>query len=218
MHNQHKAIEALLGRLGENSYARQHVGKVAAAAQALSDTLEARQGEPAAQHAARLDRMAKQFAGAVQRARAEIDKAEAGGHGALDQAFAQRVGLVTDRYANNIISAFAGMDSQARIKALAQIVEQGDGRSLAAILEAPQFTHGVDRDMLLKFRQNMELRHTPDIAAKREAFEQDTETARAALGAADGLAVEITKATTGEMLDAGARLDQAQQTFSEAVS
>ena len=218
MSNQYYAIAKLQERLSANSYARAHVDRIARAGKALSDVANARAGEHPAQHATRLGKMSKQYAEAVQAARAEIEKGEWGGRGALADEFRERCNVSCDQFASAIVQRFATAEHKDRVQWLGQIAEDGDDRSLAALMGAPKFVTGLDPDMLAKHRDVLEEKHAPDIAEKRRQFDNDVQTAKAVLQAADALAISVTQATTGDAVTAAGQIASAELVFNESLS
>lgn len=216
--NQYHALKSLQDRLSPQSYARGPLQKIVRAGEALSQTADARAGEHPSQHAARLDKMSKQYAEAVQKARVGLEQAKWGGTAALMQERSERLGLKPDQFAQAIVQRFGAASHSERAQWLAQIAEQGDGRSMAALQAAPAYLTGLTREQLDSHTAAMESKFAPDLAEKREQFEADIDTANAALTAADNLAVEVTQYRPAEALAAADQLNAAQSVFAESLA
>ena len=186
------ALSALQSRLSEGSFATGTVTRLHGAAGALADIISAsaKTADTPERKAQRVSDAGNKYLEAVNRATADLNAREIGGKDALNQQFADRVNLTTDgyRYSGQVLDAIRAADQTQKIAMLTQIVESGDGRPLAAILEAPQFTHGIDKGMLDRFRDSMESKWAPDITQKRERFDLDLATANTALSAAEQIA------------------------------
>jgi len=184
------AMSALQSRLSAGSFATGTITNLASAAVALKDIIGAKTADTAERKAQRISDAGQRYLESVQRATADISARELGGKDALNQQFADRVNLTTDgyRYSGQVLDAIRAADQTQKIAMLTQIVESGDGRALAAILEAPQFTHGVDKGMLDRFRDSMESKWAPDVTEKRERFDLDLDVARTALSSAEAIA------------------------------
>lgn len=210
-------LNALKERLSGSSFARSHITRLHSAAEALGTIATANDGSGERAH--RLATASKKYLDAIQRTRADIEVRQAGGYASLSQEFAERVNLQPDRYANEIAQAFGRAEQKDRIAWLTKIAEEGDGRSLAAVQDAPEFVTGLDRETLAKFRGLMEQRHCPDIAEKRQVFNADVEVARGAIEQASRLA------ETALMIDdidgavaARERVQEAQAQFDAATT
>lgn len=77
---------------------------------------------------------------------------------------------------------------QTRLKWLAEATRQGDGRTLAALSEAPEYVTGIDRETLEKHLLSAEQTHAPDLFERLQQFESDREALQAALTQADRIA------------------------------
>ncbi|KAA8984558.1 hypothetical protein [Halospina sp. K52047b] len=186
LQNQIAGLGALKERLSEQSFARNQVRKLHSAAEALHTIATSNDGS--AERARRLSDASKRYLDAIKRTKGDLQTREVGGKAALSEEFSQRVGLQADRYANEIAQTFGRADQGQRIQWLSRIAEDCDGRSLAALYEAPEFVTGLDRDTLAEFRGVMEEKHTPDIAAKRQTFNADVEAAQSAIDMASQIA------------------------------
>lgn len=209
-------LSALKDRLSETSFARSHVDRLHSAAEALATIASSNDGTGERSH--QLASASKQYLSAIQRAKTDIAVRQAGGLQALGQEFAERVGLQSDRYANEIVQAFGRAERKDQMAWLTQIVESGDGRSFSALMEAPEFVTGVDRKTLGEFRSTMEERHVPDVAAKRKVFEADVQTAQVAIEQASRVAQDVLqiKDVDGAISDRQ-RVAEAQEQFRGAI-
>lgn len=209
-------LSALKDRLSEASFARRHVTRLHSAAEALGTIASSNDGT--GERAYQLASSSRRFLDSIQRAKTDISVRQAGGLQALGQEFAERVGLQSDRYANEIVQAFGRAERKDQVAWLSQIVESGDGRSLAAIMEAPEFVTGVDRKTLGEFRNLMEQQRAPDLAAKRKVFEADVETAQVAIEQASRVAQDVLQIKdVDSAVDDRQRVVEAQANFRAAV-
>lgn len=209
-------LRALKERLSESSFARSHVTRLHSAAEALGTLATANDGSGERAH--RLATASKQYLDAIQRTKADLQVREAGGLASLSQEFAERVNLQPDRYANQIAEAFGRAEQKERAAWLSKIADDCDGRSLAALAEAPEFVTGIDREMLGKFRQVMEEKHCPDIAAKRQTFNADIEAAQNAIKQASRIAEGVLQIDSVDgAISARERAEQAQAQFRAAT-
>lgn len=185
------ALRALAERLNQGSFARDHVTRLATAAEALGDIVGAHAlGESAAARARRVKAASERFEGMLAKADRELSASEAGGLAQLNMERQERLGLAQDQFAADIARAFGKADQKTRTELLQKITEEGDGRSLAALLAAPEYLTGVDRPTLSRWIDHAEMKHAPDLHARRHAFAEDVTAARTAIGAAKGLLAE----------------------------
>jgi len=211
-----RGLGALKSRLSESSFALNHVTRLHTAAEALGTIASSNDGSGA--RAQRLADASKRYLDAIQRTKAEIQERELGGLRSLSQEFAERVGLQADRYANEIVQAFGRAGQKERIAWLSKIAEEGDGRALAALQEAPDFITGLDRETIGKFRSVMEQRHCPDLAEKRQTFNNDVEAAKGAIAQASQIAETALKIDDiDDAIAARDRVNEAQAAFEAAT-
>ena len=216
LEHQIAGLGALKDRLSESSFARSHITRLHTAAQALGTIASSNDGTGTRAH--RLADASKRYLDAIQRTKAELQERELGGITSMAQEFNERLGVQADRYANEIVQAFGRADQKDRVAWLTRIAEEGDGRSLAAVQEAPEFVTGLDRETLGKFRSMMEQRHCPDIAEKRQTFNADIEAARGALDQASRLAESALKVDDIDgAVAARERVKEAQAQFEAAT-
>jgi len=202
-------LAAMRDRLSQQSFAREQVGRLHTAGEALARIAQSRSTDTAEQRAKRISDGAERYLQSISKTKADIQTRELAGLQSLHNQFAERVGLSTDgyRWANNVLDTFRNASQSDRTAMLAQIVESGDGRSLATLLEAPAFTHGVPRDMLDQYRDTMEQKFCPDVAEKRELFKEDVSAAEHALSEAERIAQAAL-----EIEDVDSALQQAEET------
>jgi hypothetical protein len=213
--SQIQGLRALKERLSEQSFARAHVSKLHSAAEALGVLAGANDGP---ERAHRLATTSKQFLDSISRTKGDLEVRRAGGLASLSQEFSERANLQPGRFANEVVQAFGKADQKDRTAWLSKIVEQCDGPSLSALQQAPEFVTGVDREMLSKFMGAMEQRHFPDLAAKRETFEQDIESAQTAIEQASRIAENLLKIEdVDSAVAARERAEQAQAQFRAAT-
>lgn len=219
LHHHVESIAALQARLAADSFAAPHAKRLHDAAKALVELAHAATTDHPARHAERVSKAAQRYAEAVQSAKADLTTREMAGRVSLHEQFAVAVGLTPDRYANNIVSAFAGMNQQQKTAALAQMVAQGDGRSLAALSESPSFVHGVDAEMLGQYTKSMEAQHAPEVAERRARFESDLQTARVAFKSAEALAADALQLhDLDAALEGSRQADDAEQRLADATA
>jgi len=183
--SQVNALATLSQRLG--SFGKSEAESIATAAKSLATIYNADDGS-SAQHAQRVAAAAGRFQEHVKRTVSQLTEREAGGMAALAQARKERLGLETDRYMLPIVTAFQNAKPADRIQWLGEAANQGDGRTLAALLEAPHFATGIDRDALAKHIEMAEQKHAPDLAQRREQFEADRSAMQSVLRQAQALA------------------------------
>ena len=198
------ALAALSERLG--SFGRSEAESIATAARSLATIYNADDGS-SAQHAQRVAAAAGKFQEHVKRTAGQLTEREAGGMAALAQARKERLGLEADRYMLPIVTAFQNARPQDRLKWLGEAAEQGDGRTLAALLEAPHFATGIDRDALAKHIEMAEAKHAPDLAQRRAQFDQDRSAMQTVLQQAQALAA---RAVDLESVEAANAADAAE--------
>jgi len=185
------ALRALSERLSQQSFAREHVTRLATAAQALGDIVGAHAlGESAAARARRVAAASERFEALLAKADRELSTQEAGGLAQLNMERQERLGLAQDQFAADIVRAFGKADQKGRAELLQRITDEGDGRSLAALLAAPEFLTGIDRPTLFNWIDRAELKHAPDLHTRRQRFAEDVDAARTAVGAAKRLLEE----------------------------
>jgi len=216
LQSQVSGLRALKERLSESSFARSHVSRLHTAAEALGTIAGSNDGSGA--RAKRLADASKRYLDAIQRAKTELQERELGGTASLSREFAERVNLQPDRLANEIVQAFGRADQKDRMAWLSKIAEDGDGRSLAALQQAPDFITGLDRETLGKFMGFMEERHCPDLAERRKTFNADVEAAKGAIAQASQIAESALKIDdVDSAIAARDRVNDAQAQFDSAT-
>lgn len=209
-------LRALRDRLSDNSFARSHVSRLHTAAEALGTIASANDGTGA--RAQRLADASRRYLDAIQRTKTELTERELGGSASLSQEFAERVGLQADRYANEIVQAFGRATHKDRMAWLSKIADDCDGRSLAALQQAPEFITGLDRATLGKFMGVMEDRHCPDLAERRRTFQADIEAAKGAISQASQIAESALKIDdVDSAIAAREKMAEAQAQFEAAT-
>jgi hypothetical protein len=179
------ALRSLAERLSQQSFAKEHVQRLAIAAEALGDIVGSHAlGESAAARARRVKAASERFEGLLAAADRELSTREAGGLAQLNMERQERLGLAQDQFALDIVRAFGRADQKTKGEILQRIAEEGDGRSLAALASAPAFLSGLDRPTLSSWIDRAESKHAPDLFARRQRFAEDVEAARVAVGAA----------------------------------
>lgn len=211
LENQIAGLGSIKDRLSEQSFARDHVTRLHAAARAVFDIASTKTGDDPVRRAQRVSDAGATFLSSIKRSKADLQERELGGTASLYEQFAERVGVKTDRFANEIVQAFARADQSDKHKMLGKIAAEGDGRSLAALLEAPAFCHGADSETLSRYMEAMEARHCPDIAEKRQTFKQDVQAAQTAITQAERIAEAAMQIEdVDSALAAGQKVEQAE--------
>jgi len=221
LESQSAALSALQSRLSANSFATGTVANLAIAATALKDIIGAKTADTAERKAQRISDAGQRYLESVNRASNDISTRELGGLAALNMQFAERVNLSTDgyRYATQVLDSVRAANQTEKIAILSQIVDSGDGRAMASILEAPQFTHGIQPEMLSRFRDSMEAKWAPDVTAKREQFKLDLEVAHVALSSAEAIAQSVLKISdVAETLAGAESARNAEQRLQDATA
>jgi hypothetical protein len=198
------ALAALSERLG--SFGRSEAESIATAAKSLATIYNADDGS-SAQHAQRVAAAAGRFQEHVKRTIGQLNEREQGGIAALDEARRERLGMATDKYVLATTMAFQNAKPQDRIKMLAEAVEGRHGPTLAALAEAPSYVTGVDPAMLAQHLEAAEQKHAPDLAQRREQFNQDRSAMQTVLAQAQALAA---RAVDLESVEAANAADEAE--------
>lgn len=172
-----RALAALADRLGAMSHnaARQMHGEVnrirlhaealdrAAANRDPTKTPAAHEVE-IAKAARQLDRQALaclQRCGEIFRA-ASLD---------VDARIAERANLKPDAFAAENRTAFRELDNAGRSKLVKELIDQGRGPELAAILKAPQLLTGLPADRLARYEEAFIAKHAAAELGERETIE-----------------------------------------------
>jgi hypothetical protein len=179
------ALAALSERLG--SFGKSEAESIAVAAKSLAVIYNASDGS-SHQHAQRVAAAAGRFQEHVKRTASQLSEREQGGIAALDEARRERLGMQTDKYVLAVTLAFQNADSKARLAMLGQAVEGKHGPTLAMLAEAPSYVTGVDPAMLAQHLEAAEQKHAPDLAQRREQFNQDRSAMQTVLAQAQALA------------------------------
>lgn len=223
LHVEVAGLNAVIERLSPQSYGRDSMQRLHTAAKALRDLTNAQPpGETPAQRFTRVQKSTERFRELVARAKQGLLVDELGGIASLSEQRAQALGMVPDKYATQIADAFGKADQATRISWLQRAAETGDGRTLAAIAEAPDFVSGIDRAMFGRFMQLAESKHAPHIAERRERFAEDTSSIKCALMAAETIAHKAINPdelrAALESADAAQFADAAEQALSDATA
>lgn len=218
--NEVAGLAAVATRMREQGYGVEHVRRLRGAAEALRDLVNAPvPGESPAQRLQRWGSATEKFRASLDKARTDLVARELAGLASLAEQRQEALGLHPDRYAAEIANAMRGADQQTRIAWLKQAAESADGRTLAAVMEAPAFVTGIDREMLSRFLDSAEAAHAPAVAARRAQFKDDVGAVQSALKAAEIIA---TRAVDAEALRDAAEAEkaatEAQDRLSEATA
>jgi hypothetical protein len=196
------ALATLSERLG--SFGKSEAESIAVAAKSLATIVNVGDGP---QHAQRVNLAAQRYKEHVARTASQLSEREAGGMAALAEARRERLGMATDKYVLATTMAFQNAKPQDRIKMLAEAVEGRHGPTLAALAEAPSYVTGVDPEMLAKHLEAAEQKHAPDLAQRREQFNQDRSAMQTVLAQAQALAA---RAVDLESVEAANAADAAE--------
>jgi len=182
-----EALNQLGGRLG-SQFGRHELNQLTQAASALGRLAESGTSE---QHRVRVTSAAKGYQDSLKRARSSLGEREQHGLQALTEARQERLGLRTDKFILPIVTAFQNApDRKTRLEYLEQAVQTGDGRTLAALIESPEFVTGIDRATLSSYLESAERKHAPDLADRREMFDSDREVIARALEVGERIAAQ----------------------------
>lgn len=169
---------ASLGTLMEGSsggYGHDAVKQMYRASEALRDTVKAKGAETAEMRAIRIDKGVKLFAKKIDSLSYQISQGYMRGTIALDEAARDTLNLVPNQWAQSVVNTVAQAKEGDRLGILGQIVENGDGPSLAALQAAPEFVTGIDKKRLAEFKGLLEEKHAPEVAAARRQFNEHSD-------------------------------------------
>lgn len=180
------ALEELGTRLG-TQFGRHELNQITSAAKALAQLADSGKSE---QHLQRTTLAAQRYQESLKRAKASLSERENAGLQSLAESRRERLGMQTDKFVLPIIEAFQrAPDRKTRLEWLDQAVAEGDGRTLAALADAPEFATGIDRKTLNSYLETAEFRHAPDLAEQREAFDSDRQAVASALQIGERIAI-----------------------------
>jgi len=202
-------LAAMRDRLSEHSFAIAHVTKLSTAAEALHRITQSTGADSKERHAQRISSGAQRYLESIARTRDDIQQRELAGLQSLHEQFAQKVNLTTDgfRYAGHVVDAFARADQGQKVAMLNEILESGDGQSLATLMQAPRFASGIDPQQLAHYRDLVEQKHAPEVWERRQTFQEDLAAAGHALSEAQRIAEAALQIT-----DVDSALQQAEET------
>lgn len=205
-------LKELSNRLGAD-YGRHELNQITSAAQALGELASSGKSE---RHIQRTAMAAKGFQESLQRTRQALAEREKGGLKALSEARKEKLNLTSDKSFLAIVTAFQNApDRRSRLEWLKQATDEGDGRTLAALIEAPTFTTGIDRETLEKHLELAEQTHAPDLAERRAKFDADRDVINSALEIGERVA---SRAVDLESIAAAERADKAEEQLNQATS
>lgn len=220
--NEYAALAGVVERLEKGHFAHVPLVRIRQAADALKDVVNMDvPGETPAQRAQRWHGAADMFRVALDRTKQALTADELGSLSSLAQQRVEALGLETDRYANEIVRAFGAAGQAERVAMLKAAVDARDGRTLAALVEAPEFVTKVDRGMLDQFLGLAETKHAPHVAERRQKFEEAMGTVRVALQTAETIAAravdarELREAAEAERLEKDAQKRLADATAAD---
>lgn len=206
------ALEELGRRLGTD-FGRHELNQIKSAASALAQLAESGTSE---QHIQRTTYAANKFQSALKRAKDSLAERENAGIQALHQSRLERLGMQTDKYVLPIIEAFRNApDRKTRLEWLDQAVKDGHGPTLAALHEAPEFVSGIDGQTLDNYLETAESRHAPDLAEKRQQFDNDRAAVASALQVGERIAAQ---AVDLESIERAEQADKAEAELNAATS
>ena len=137
----------------------------------------------------------------------------------IDNRINERLGLVENQYASEVRTAIRNMEIKGRNKAVLQMIEDGDGASLAALTECPAILTGMNADVRQSYKGLLIDKKAPDLAKERDVLMQAVsdisilmkEARAASLAHSDP--VKVGKIEQGEE-----RAAKAEAQFNEAVA
>jgi len=202
-------LAAMRDRLSQQSFACAQISRLHTAAEALVRITQSTGADSKERHAQRVSTGAQRYLESIARTRDDIQQRELAGLQSLHEQFAQKVNLTTDgfRYAGHVVDAFARADQGQKVAMLNEILESGDGQSLATLMQAPRFASGVDPQQLAHYRDLVEQKHAPEVWDRRQTFQGDLAAAGHALSEAERIAEAALQIT-----DVDAALAEAEQT------
>ena len=82
----------------------------------------------------------------------------------------ERLGLVENQYASEVRATIRNMEGKQRNNAVRQIIEAGDGASIAAIIKSPAIISGLDTETQNRYHEWLIDKKAPELAAERDAM------------------------------------------------
>jgi len=217
--SQVSALQTLRDGLQSDSLAHRSVTQLHTAAKALADLTLAKTSDTKERHATRISAGANQYLSSIERTRSDLSQRYAGHTAQLNERFAEAVNLKPGRWADSVLNSFKAANQTDRLAMLAQIVESGDGPSIAALLDAPSFVHGLERDLLQQHQQSMEAKHTPQVFEMRGKLLSDFETVNVALKQAEAIAQDSLNVTdVKSALEGTQHAREAEQRLADATA
>lgn len=206
------ALDEIGRRLGTD-FGRQELNNIRAAASALAQLAESGKSE---QHRQRTTYAATKFQESLKRAKTSLHEREAVGLESFEKSRIERLRMQTDKYVLPITEAFRTAPNRAeRLRWLEQAVNEGDGRTLAALAEAPSYVSGIDPDTLASHLEAAEAKHAPDLFERRQQFETDRAAISSALKIGERLAAQ---AVDLESIEKAEQADRAEAELNAATS
>lgn len=189
------------------------------ASTSLADTLQSSRGaETPAARSIRLDANVKSFVKKLGEIKDETARQWADTKLGVEGASKRQLNLEPNRWAQSVVNAVAGASQTDRTSILNKILEKGDGASLAALQDAPEFVTGISAKKLNEYQHLMETKHAPEVAELRSNFERHSEAVFIALGEADRIgAAALDVENFQAALDGEASRQKAQKDFEDSV-
>ncbi|MDI5987025.1 hypothetical protein QLQ85_19755 [Halomonas sp. M4R5S39] len=121
-------------------------------------------------------------------------------------------------YGPEVRHALRLMTDQQRHDVVRQALDKGDGQTMAAIMEAPEVTTGLDPKQMTAYREAFEKKHTPELVEQREELYESFDAGLVALRNADNAAREWLKpGRLREIEEAQERHSNATRSFESSV-
>lgn len=139
-------------------------------------------------HQKRVLTAAVKFAKETDAALARLNKSWATGYLNIDARIAAKVNLKPDAYAAEVRDLYRQMSSAEKAKFFTELVDEGRGSELAAIVKAPRAVTGMPEDQRQKYEAAFVARHAPDEVREQEALKETFDTALVVHREARGLA------------------------------
>lgn len=86
----------------------------------------------------------------------------------VEQRLTDRLNLVADQHGAELRAALRSMSNKERHNTIRQIMESGDGPSMAAITKAPAVLSGIPTDIQAKYSESYEKTHAADVFRERD--------------------------------------------------
>jgi hypothetical protein len=171
------ALDSIIERIPSGNYASKEIRSEVSRIRNAIASLAAMNGSPnpletSAAHTRKICAAAEKLSNQIEASRSKIQSFASSGMDGLHNAMVEKAGLRQNLYAAEVRTAFRGLDGTERIQFLNDLLETGDGASLAAVLDAPSTLTGISKDVREKYREVATQRAAPsEYAAFTEILE-----------------------------------------------